>query len=395
MSVTSGLSDWLGAQGIWCPEGDGDTLRTAAGAWTTMGTTLTDIGGTLAAAATTLGATTTGGGTSAFGTYWSTWSGDTGYLAVAAGYCTALAAALTGFATDVDIASSAVLEGVEWAITQSNLTGGVPFTPGVIPDAVPAGVTQEAIDELKTAIEQFAVMLGAAAQAQAASPGVTAIDPAAPAATPVAAVTSTLSVSGTTPLAVAPDLGSLASTALDFGAGQGTVVAPDGAPVALPAPAPLPDATSSVAAASSDWAPPAVTPAAATVSTAAVSAPPVAGVAAMLASAFGVGKAVTRAVTTKAATPVSSGGFPGGGSGGSFSMPAMAKLPTTKLPTGTPVTVPPPSAAALAAEKAAATAAKAGASGEGSMPFMPMGMGGAGAGGGSEQEEAKRRKRRV
>ncbi len=220
MSASAVFASELEQLGVWWPEGDGDALRVSADAWLATADLLDDIGRVLDTAAAMVTENYHGEASGRFAALWSRWSGERGYVAVTAADCRRIATALTDFAGDIDTADRALLHLIDEALDstlaptlasldelwQAWLTDGA--------DAIGAGLGRRA----DAAADQLA-------QAGAGTPILSpderaAIDPA----------------RVTWPDLGAPvDLGHLATTPVDLGAGQGEL------PTVTVAPVPVPD----------------------------------------------------------------------------------------------------------------------------------------------------------
>jgi hypothetical protein len=117
MSFTASFGEQLDALGIWWPRGDGDALRESARAWTELADLIGDIAAVLDAAATSVVENYRGPAAERFWALWQCWTTDTGYLAATVLDCQRLAAALTDFGTDIDVADRTLLHLVEEALT--------------------------------------------------------------------------------------------------------------------------------------------------------------------------------------------------------------------------------------------------------------------------------------
>jgi hypothetical protein len=225
MSSSAAFGEELDALGIWWPRGDGDALREAAATWTAMADLLDDVAMVLDAAAKSAIENYRGDAATRFADLWTHWSGSTGYLAITVADCRRLAAALTDFGTDVDVADRALGQLIEEALAANGL-----------------GNTSGLIDMWLTWLRDSADLLGAdlslradrstglLAQVQPAHqpPMPAVIDP---------AVIQPDKIQWPDP-GTPGDLSSLATTDVDFGAGQGrlpVVTAPGTTPtVPLP-----------------------------------------------------------------------------------------------------------------------------------------------------------------
>lgn len=106
----------LEALGIWWPEGDGDALRVSADGWTAAADLIEDIGRVLDVAASMVTEHHRGIAAEAFAALWANWTGPAGYLAVTVADCRRIAAALTDFGTDIDVADRALVRLIEEAL---------------------------------------------------------------------------------------------------------------------------------------------------------------------------------------------------------------------------------------------------------------------------------------
>ena len=222
MSATRTFGEQLDALGIWWPQGDGDALREAAAAWTAMADLLADITTVLDAAARSVVEHHHGDAANRFGELWQHWSSDSGYLATTVADCRRLAAALTGFGTDVDVADRTLAHFVEQALEAMSTA----IAPGAIDvwmtwlHDVAAGIGED----LSLRATHHATPLGDIQPSRQprlpTDPDRVAIDPA----------------RITWPDPGKPiDLTNVMTTVVDFGAGQGTL------PPALTPPVKVPD----------------------------------------------------------------------------------------------------------------------------------------------------------
>ena len=210
MSATKGFGDLLDALGIWWPQGDGDALREAAATWTAMADLIDEITNVLDAAAKSVTEHHHGEAAQRFGDLWQHWSNDKGYLATTVADCRTLAAAISGFGTDVDVADRTLAHLVEQALdeTASAITLGAADLWVTWLHDLACGIEQD----LASRAARHAGPLGVIEQCrqpyQPSDPDRVTIDPA----------RMTWPDPGT-PI----DLTNLTTTLVDFGAGQGTV----------------------------------------------------------------------------------------------------------------------------------------------------------------------------
>ncbi len=237
MSSSAAFGEELDALGIWWPRGDGDALREVAAIWTSMADLIDDVAMVLDAAAKSAIENYRGDAAGRFADLWQNWSGTTGYLAVTVADCRRLAAALTDFGTDVDVADRALVQLIEEALAANGL-----------------GTTSGMLDMWLMWLRDSAGVLGAdlAVRAGRSIDLLAAVEPSQQPNLPTVSNPAAID-----PAVIQPDkiqwpdpgtpgdLSSLATTDVDFGAGQGrlpVVTAPGTTPSSpLPStPAPLP-----------------------------------------------------------------------------------------------------------------------------------------------------------
>lgn len=124
MSATRTFGDQLDALGVWWPRGDGDGMRELASGWHQLAELIDDIAAVLERAAGTVTEHHRGEAARRFAEHWQRWAGPDGYLAATAADCRRLAAATTDFGGDIDAADRTILRLVEEAIEHLGLTGG-------------------------------------------------------------------------------------------------------------------------------------------------------------------------------------------------------------------------------------------------------------------------------
>lgn len=207
MTATRSFGELLDSLGIWWPEGDGDAMRDAASGWTEMADLLEDATTVLEAAARSVVENYKGEAATLFANLWASWAGTDGYLPTTVADCRRIAAALSDFGTDIDTADRCLLQLVEQALTHPE------------PVADPAGPTAVWLRSGSEEVRRYFEGCAAARSSQLPDPSrdgprspdeinTSAIDPA----------------KVTWPEFGDPrDLGFLATTAVDFGAGQGTL----------------------------------------------------------------------------------------------------------------------------------------------------------------------------
>jgi hypothetical protein len=213
MSSSAVFGDELDALDIWWPRGDGDALREAAATWTSMADLLDDVAMVLDAAAKSAIENYRGDAANRFGDLWTNWSGSTGYLASTVADCRRLVAALTDFGTDVDVADRALVQLIEEALAANGL-----------------GTTSGMLDMWLMWLRDSAGVLGAdlALRADRSTDLLASVEPSQQ---PSVSTVSTPAVID--PAVIQPDkinwpdpgtpgdLSGLATTDVDFGAGQG------------------------------------------------------------------------------------------------------------------------------------------------------------------------------
>jgi uncharacterized protein YukE len=132
MSASSAFVDLLEQLDMWWPEGDGNALRAAADGWSETAELIDEITTVLDAVAHRLTDNYRGEAANRFGETWNRWTNETGHLRVTAEDCRKLAAALTDFASDVDIADRTLVQFIEQALAAA-ATKPNPLNPMMLP----------------------------------------------------------------------------------------------------------------------------------------------------------------------------------------------------------------------------------------------------------------------
>jgi hypothetical protein len=419
MSSSAVFGDELDALGIWWPRGDGDALREAAATWTSMADLLDDVAMVLDAASKSAIENYRGDAANRFGELWTHWSGATGYLGITVADCRRLAAALTDFGTDVDVADRALVQLIEEALAANGLgstSGMVDMWLNWLRDS--AGVVGT---DLALRADRSTDLLASVEPVQ--QPNAPTVNNPAPIDPAVIQPDKITWPDPGTP----GDLSSLATTDVDFGAGQGrlpVVITPGTtAPGTTPLPStPLPAAPAPLSGFGQS----------APVTVVINGNGNTVNVGATMPSAFNTIPDPVPAMTLAldplpplsdpppSLDPVPATDFLGGGGGSGFSgggalpsfdlppidstlsalptLPALPEIAPLVSAAPVPITIRPPGLAgasigAAAAAGIGAVAAKARGSKTPFFPMMPMG-GGAGSGGDDGQEPKRRVRRR-
>lgn len=222
------FAEQLDELGVWWPRGDGDALRATAQAWLDIAAVLDDATAVLDAVVATVADGHTGDAAARLATHWQPWSGTGGHLAVTAADCRRLAASLTDFGTDVDVADRAVALLAEQALAE--------ILAAVSPDACEQWVAwlHDSADGVRTGLD---------ARTERTADSLTDVGTT----TTVADTTRPPTVADVDPDKITwvdpgtpIDLSSLGTTPVDFGAGQG-VLPIDDTTTPTPDPTPAPD----------------------------------------------------------------------------------------------------------------------------------------------------------
>jgi hypothetical protein len=212
VSAVGVFGEQLDGLGIWWPRGDGDAVRMVATAWEEMATFLDELLVVLDATSAMIATHYQGEAAGRYSALWAKWSGDHGYLAVTAADCRRLAASLNDFSTDIDTADRTLAMLVNEAFT-------------AIASALTPEIAQAWLDWLHQGASSVSNDLGDRADVRA---------------TPLRDITTWTPSSATAPDRTAPDrstidpariswpdpgrpgdLSAIATTPVDFGAGQG------------------------------------------------------------------------------------------------------------------------------------------------------------------------------
>jgi len=110
---SAAFADQLDALGIWWPRGDGDAMREAARAWTSIADVLDEATEALDAAVLAAAEDYRGQAATELTELWAEWSGADGHLLATAGDCRRLAVSLTDFGGDIDLAHSTLVRLIE------------------------------------------------------------------------------------------------------------------------------------------------------------------------------------------------------------------------------------------------------------------------------------------
>jgi hypothetical protein len=133
VSATAAFGEQLDSLGIWWPRGDGDGLRELAAAWSATAELIDDITAVVDTAAARVAEHFHGEAANRFTEHWATWSTtDSAHLPATAADCRRLAATLGDFGTDIDVADRTLLRLVEEALDGAATTPVAP-TPAPTP----------------------------------------------------------------------------------------------------------------------------------------------------------------------------------------------------------------------------------------------------------------------
>ncbi len=132
MSSSSAFVDLLQQLDMWWPEGDGNALRAAADGWSKTAELIDEITAVLNSVASRLTDNYRGEAADRFSETWTRWTGESGYLGVTATDCRKLAAALTDFASDIDVADRTLVQLIEQALNAAATTPN-PANPMMLP----------------------------------------------------------------------------------------------------------------------------------------------------------------------------------------------------------------------------------------------------------------------
>lgn len=376
MSATSAFGEQLDALGVWWPRGDGDALREHAAAWRELADFLEDVSVVLDGSARLVVENHRGEAAQRFADHWTRWQGADGYLGRTAADCRRIAAAADDFGGDIDTADRTLVRLVEEALARLDrpTTEWLRECATIVGEDL-AGRAAVRCDGL-AGIGDLAV-----AEPDETAPRVdrAAIDP------------SQITWSD---LGSPEDYQSLATTAVDFGAGEGVL------PPELTGVAPDPSAGLDGLDLGAGDAGIVINAPGATINIDTLDADATAADDTLGAGGGGGEAGLGGGAGGSLGAGGGAGGGGGGGSLGSFdATPDLPDIPVSDQGLELdpmPVEVEPPFAAAALAGTAGlgvAAAKSFGSGGGGRMPFFPM-MPMAGGGSENESEEPRRRKRR-
>ncbi|MFV0307258.1 MAG: hypothetical protein ACK5OX_05910 [Desertimonas sp.] len=207
MSATRAFGDQLDALGVWWPRGDGDALRQHAIAWRELADFLEDVSTVLDGSARLVVENHRGDAARRFGEHWTRWQGVDGYLGRTVADCRRLAAAADDFGGDIDTADRTLVHLVTEALARL--------------DEPTTAWLRECADILGEDLAGRAAArcrgLDAVADLEVVEPDATTAPVDRAAIDPTAISWSDLGDPG--------DYRSLATTAVDFGAGEGALPA--------------------------------------------------------------------------------------------------------------------------------------------------------------------------